>query len=650
VSGDAPASSTSGRCAGIIPRRSAQHTKHETAQTAQQDAPPSGAAHHHQLNDTRNANARSGHNHRWRFEKASHGPPGGRGRGAHVTGAAVETSQRRDRRVVTVVLLALVVSLLPAAGGQFEVIATPLTIHEETEVPLPSADDLAAGVLGAAQLSSGAVRGPVVEAPVTFSMLGFELPDGVDDLRVRTSQDGRTWTDWTETERFEPDEGPDPGTDDGRNDRSHRFAEPVWVEKADYFQVEFPDGLDGVTGEMTAEIIDSVGYNGQGSERHVVSSSADAQATPSRPNIISRAQWGADESWAGDPTYASDVDMGVVHHTATSNNYSDARAVIRSMYRYHTQSLGWKDLGYNIVIDRAGNVYEGRKGGLDRGVVGAHASGFNRGSFGVSVIGNYEAANPTQASMRALEDVIAWQSSVYGIHPQGTTDRDGVRRSTIVGHRQVGQTACPGRIMNQLQDIRARAAQRSVPFPDVSGIHREAVLQLAEDGVINGCGGGLYCPARGLTRGQMASLMARALDLRESSSRQRFPDVPADHPHRAGIHALVEAGVVSGYPDGTFRPQQDVQRDQMATFLTNGLKLHKQPYQGRFVDVLPTNPHARAVEAVAREEVTLGCDSNGTRYCPGDTLRRDQAASLLHRALYLHRDESSSLLGGLTGR
>jgi hypothetical protein len=534
-----------------------------------------------------------------------------------VAGAALQTSQRLRRRVVTVGLIALAASLLPAAGGQFEVIATPLTIHEETEVPLPSAADLEAGVLGAAQLASGAVRGPVVEAPVTFSMLGFELPAGVDEIRVRTSQDGRTWSAWTETERFEPDEGPDPDTDDGRNDRSHRYAEPVWAEEADYFQVEFPDGLDGVTGRMTAEVIDSVGHNGQGTQRQVVSSSAEADAAPSRPNIITRAQWGADESWAGDPSYASNVDMGVVHHTATSNNYSDARAVIRSMYRYHTQSLGWKDLGYNIVIDRAGNVYEGRKGGLDRGVIGAHASGFNTGSFGVSVIGNYEAANPTQASMRALENVIAWQSSVYGIHPEGTTTRGGTRYSTIVGHRQVGQTACPGRIMNHLQSIRAGAAQKAVPFPDVSGIHREAVLQLAEDGVINGCGGGLYCPDRGLTRGQMASLMARALGLRESSSAQRFPDVPRDHPHRAGIHALVEARIVSGYPDGTFRPQQDVQRDQMATFLTNGLRLHKQPYQGRFVDVLPSNPHARAVEAVAREQVTFGCDSNGTRYCPG---------------------------------
>lgn len=548
-------------------------------------------------------------------------------------------------------MLALVLSLLPATGGQVEVLASPATVQDRVAVPLPSSGELATAsvyerdTLGAARLPSGAVRTGVVEAPITFSMLGFELPDGVEDLRVRTSADGREWSEWADTERVEAADGPDPGTREAAADRSHRYAEPVWAEEANYFQVELPEGLDDVTGGMQAELIDSVGHNGQGTERRVVSAPGTGADAAERPRVISRAQWGANEDWAGDPTHASDVDMGVVHHTATSNSYSDAAAVMRSMYRYHTQSLGWKDLGYNIVIDRAGNVYEGRKGGLEAGVVGAHARGFNGGSFGVSVMGNYEHANPTSASMRALEDVIAWQSRVYGIHPDSTTQKNGAQHPTIVGHRQVGQTACPGRIQWQLPEIRERAAERAVPFPDVKGVHREAVVALADQGVINGCADNLFCPSRGLTRGQMASLLARALDLEESDSSQRFPDVPTHHPHREGIHALVEAEVVSGYPDGTFRPQRDVQRDQMATFLTNGFDLPKRPYQGRFVDVLP-GPHAQAIEAAAREEVTFGCNDTGTRYCPGDTLRRDQAASLLHRALYL-RSQQDPLLGGV---
>lgn len=553
------------------------------------------------------------------------------------------------RRAVEVGVLALVLSLLPAAGGQVEVLASPVTVEDRVEVPLPAAGELAvagleadedagpgAAGLEAARLPSGAVRTGVVEAPITFSLLGVELPEGVDDLRVRTSADGRQWSDWTETERIESDHAPDPGTEEAAASRAHRFAEPVWAEEARFFQVELPEGLDDVTGAMRAEVIDSVGHNGQGTERRVVASPGTGADAASRPRVISRAQWGANEDWAGDPSYASDVSMGVVHHTASSNSYSDATAVLRSIYRYHTQSLGWKDLGYNLVVDREGNVYEGRKGGLESGVIGAHARGYNTGSFGVTVLGNYEHVDPTRASLETLEDVIAWQSSVYGINPDGTTtEMDGTRRETIVGHRQVGQSSCPGRIQYYLPEIREQAAAKAVPFPDVSGTHREAVLQLAEDGVVNGCGGGLFCPARGLTRGQMASLLARALDLEESSSEQRFPDVPVHHPHREGIHALVEEGVVSGYPDGTYRPEVDVHRDQMATFVANALDYLERPYEGRFEDVGRDNTHARAVEAVAREEVTLGCDSEGRRYCPRDTLRRDQAASLLYRALYL---------------
>ena len=543
---------------------------------------------------------------------------------------AVSTARPTTRsRVLLVMLLVLAASVLPAAGGQMEVIASPKVVSDRVEVPLPALDDLTGAALEAEPL-----RTAPVETPITFSMVGFALPDGVEELRVRTSVDGRDWSPWVETERVEDDDGPDEGSEEAEGDRSGGFAEPVWAEEANYVEVEITEGDGALAGELEAELIDTVGHNGQGVDRRVVTSPGPEADAGSRPAIVTREQWGAQYS-GGTPSRARSVHMGVVHHTATSNSYSSAAAVMRSMEHYHVRSLGWKDLGYNIVIDRAGNVYEGRAGGLESGVIGAHARGYNTGSFGVSIIGNYDSANPTTSSLRALERVIAWQSRVYGINPDGWTDAtNGSWTRTIVGHREVGQTACPGRVQNELPRIRQNAAAQSVPFPDVSGNHRAAVLQLAEDGVINGCRDNLFCPSRGLTRAQMATLMARALNLQEQSSAQRFSDVPRDHPHRAGIHALVDAGVVGGYPDGTFRPQSDIDRAQMATFLTNGLDLERRLYTARFRDVGPLHPHARAVEGVAREGITVGCNSDGTRYCPGDTLRRDQAASLLHRALY----------------
>jgi hypothetical protein len=538
---------------------------------------------------------------------------------------------------VRALLLALVLTALPAATGQYEVLAVPVTVTDQVEVPLPDAADETAGGVAAQgrEVASEAVaRTPVVSSPMPFSMVGFELPDGVDELRVRTSVDGQSWTEWVATERFDPDDGPDAGTKEAEGDRSHRFAEPIWVEEANHLQVELPDGVDGVEGSLRAEVIDSVGLAGQKVERRVVPVEPASADAVDRPRIISRAGWGANESWRrGSPSRASSVHTGVVHHTATSNSYSDARAVMRSMYNYHTNTLGWSDLGYNIVVDQQGNVYEGRAGGLDRGVIGAHARGHNTGSFGVSVIGNFQHVEPPRAALRALERVIAWQSSVYGINPEGWVNG----RRTIVGHRDVGNTACPGRIQNHLPSIRSSSAAQvqaaSIPFPDVTGGHRDAVLALADAGIVNGCAENRFCPARGLTRGQMASLLSRALGLEASGNGDRFSDVPSGHPHRAGIHALVEADVVDGYSDGTFRPEEQLRRDQMATFLTNALDLDTRLFEGRFRDVAVLNPHAQAVEAVARERITLGCNSAGTRYCPRNTLRRDQSASLLHRGL-----------------
>jgi hypothetical protein len=543
---------------------------------------------------------------------------------------------------VRALLLAMVLTALPAATGQYEVLAVPVTVSDHVEVPLPdaaeAADDVDGVVAQGLDVAADAVsRTPVVAAPMPFSMVGFELPDGVDDLRVRTSVDGEEWTEWVDTERVEPEDGPDPETAEAEGDRSQSFAEPVWVEEANYLQVELPEGVDA-DGSLRAEVIDSLGIAGQDVERKVVPSGPDAADAVDRPQIISRAGWGADESWrSGSPSRASNVHMGVVHHTATSNTYSDARAVMRSMYSYHTRTLGWSDLGYNIVVDQQGNVYEGRAGGLESGVIGAHARGYNTGSFGVSVIGNFEHVEPPRAALRALERVIAWQSTVYGIDPEGTTTAGGSRISTIVGHRQVGNTACPGRIQNHLPALRTASADQvraaSIPFPDVTNGHREAVLALADAGIINGCAANRFCPARGLTRGQMSSMLARALDLSPSGGGDRFSDVPSSHPHRDGIHALVDADVVDGYDDGTFRPEAELSRDQMATFLTNALGLDKRLFEARFTDVTPINPHAQAIEAVAREEITLGCNSSGSRYCPRDTLRRDQTASLLHRGL-----------------
>ena len=122
-----------------------------------------------------------------------------------------------------------------------------------------------------------------------------------------------------------------------------------------------------------------------------------------RPAIVSRAAWGADESLrSASASYMGSVDVAIIHHTASTNAYSDATAAaqIRSVYAYHTASLGWSDIGYNFLVDRFGRIYEGRAGGVDRAVQGAHAGGFNSGTVGISALGNYQEASAPGAHDR----------------------------------------------------------------------------------------------------------------------------------------------------------------------------------------------------------------------------------------------------------
>jgi uncharacterized protein with LGFP repeats len=185
-----------------------------------------------------------------------------------------------------------------------------------------------------------------------------------------------------------------------------------------------------------------------------------ATAATRQPAIISRAQWGADESIrTAAPSYASGVRVAYVHHTASSNDYTaeQAAAQVRGFYAYHVQSLGWSDIGYNFLVDRFGRVYEGRYGGIDRAVIGAHAGGFNTGSMGVSMIGTYSTVSPPAATLASVRDLLAWKLSLDGTDPLGkqvVTSGGGstarypagtqVTVDVILGHRDTNATACPG--------------------------------------------------------------------------------------------------------------------------------------------------------------------------------------------------------------
>lgn len=199
--------------------------------------------------------------------------------------------------------------------------------------------------------------------------------------------------------------------------------------------------------------------------RQFLSSAAGLKQTGSAvatPLIRPRAEWAAERPPKG-PLVEEEVRFLVVHHSASHNGHSgaEAPAIIRSFYDFHTSGRGWNDVAYNFLIDSDGGIWEGRAGSLD-GPIAGDATGGNQGfSQLVCVIGDYNATEPTPASLASLVSLLAWLADRYDIsttpgsttafvsrgsnrHPAGSE----VTTPTITGHRAMSRTSCPGEMLN----------------------------------------------------------------------------------------------------------------------------------------------------------------------------------------------------------
>ncbi len=205
---------------------------------------------------------------------------------------------------------------------------------------------------------------------------------------------------------------------------------------------------------------------------------ATAAAEADDPDIITRAEWGADESIRGRTGQCRPSFYGVqqlfVHHTVGTNNDPRPKATMRAMYHYHTVSRGWCDIGYNFVIAPDGSIFEGRYArrydpweihdGENRSgeaVQGAHVSGYNSGSVGVSLMGNFSTTRMTRAMRKTLVNFLAWEADRHNLAPRSrhryTNPVTGLsdRLPMIAGHRDAGQTECPGNsVYRNMKEIR----------------------------------------------------------------------------------------------------------------------------------------------------------------------------------------------------
>jgi hypothetical protein len=293
-------------------------------------------------------------------------------------------------------------------------------------------------------------------------------------LRMKSARGA--WGAWTTVEQDDVEQEQPSGPAEG--DLRSGTA-PVWTGPARGVEVVVQSADGSTPQDVQVQLIDP-GKSGADATPGKPEITDQAHAASAMPAIYSRAQWGADERLMGwNPQYAPTIKAATIHHTADGNNYAaaDVPAILRSMYAYHAVSRGWGDIGYNVIVDKFGRAWEGRSGGLASTVVGAHAGGFNTGTFGVSMLGNYDVVTPPAAMLETVSAVIAWKLSLYGVDPRGTTTLTSggggtakyaagvkVTLPTVFGHRDVGATACPGRyVYSRMNDIRAMVAAKYAP-------------------------------------------------------------------------------------------------------------------------------------------------------------------------------------------
>jgi N-acetylmuramoyl-L-alanine amidase len=349
--------------------------------------------------------------------------------------------------------------------------------------------------------AAGHYLSPALESELPFHFAGIywsgSWRDGAEpSFWLRTSADGVHWDDWHPAQVELPP---------GPRAEYQRYGSLIGADGHRYvqFMSELSGGADSVLERIGLTLLNP--YDGpdlQPSPPPAGRAGADAAGEPGpayavlpKPLTFSRESWGCDESlrfsggqeiWPRDYLPAKTL---VVHHTVTPNGYSsieEAMAHVRSIYTYHTVTQGWGDIGYNCLIDKFGNTYEGRRGRegpgydgpygrefLSQGVVAGHALVYNHGSAGIALLGTFCTPNecagqaPAGVMIARLEEVLAFESARHGLHPEGVSNmllRNGNWHHVlprIVGHRDVGDTSCPGgHVHAGLQGLRSRVAAR----------------------------------------------------------------------------------------------------------------------------------------------------------------------------------------------
>jgi hypothetical protein len=327
----------------------------------------------------------------------------------------------------------------------------------------PGAAWAADATIRSQDLPVGVVRMPAAAvAPARFDLVAFHW-QGPGHVLFKTRSQAGSWSGWRRVDP-EAEDLPDNGSSEARGRAGWHLGNPYWVGPSDRIAYR----LVGDVRRLRAWYVWSAVGHSAGRRVSMAGS----------PLIVPRAEWGANEKIKrAPPRYAKSVAFAIVHHTAGTNSYGPAAsaAIVRGIELYHVRGNHWNDIGYNFLVDRYGQVFEGRAGGVDRNVIGAQAQGFNTGSVGVALIGNYQSAAVPLVAEKALAKLLAWRLDVAHVDPLGTlTWRSGgnpkyalgtpVTLRAISGHRDTGFTSCPGtRLYAKLPSLAQQVAAIGLP-------------------------------------------------------------------------------------------------------------------------------------------------------------------------------------------
>jgi len=367
-----------------------------------------------------------------------------------------------------------------AAAGVLAVIAAIATpaLSSSPWHPRPQDFEIAPGANVVIARSPGGTMSRPLRPGKRFNLVGLRWQGRAKPaVALRTRVAGGRWTRWLALSSY-ADDAPDPG---GGEPDVHGLSMPAWVGEADEVQYLLSRPVRGlrlhfVNVRGTATSADRLRTALRRAANTAVTSAAglvrggSAHAQSSKPAIVPRQDWGAADC---PPRAAPDygvVKTAFIHHTVTANDYmpEEAPSIVLAICRYHRNSNGWNDIGYNFLADKYGTLYEGRAGGEDQAVVGAQAQGYNAQSTGIANLGDYSGVQQTPQALDAIARLIRWKLPLHGIPTSGSTtlvsaggstnkypSGTQVRVNRVAGHRDVDATSCPGdALYGQLPTLR----------------------------------------------------------------------------------------------------------------------------------------------------------------------------------------------------